>query len=227
MFGQVTLGAFRFASSGTGNNPLKVPVELLQDSAFPIQDLVSRKLGERLARLFGGYLGSTGTGSGQPLGLVHGLTGVQCAAQTGITYDDLVGYIHSVDRAYRANGRWVFNDNSLKTIRLLKDGDGNLIFKPAQADFSTALGEGVLLGYPVTIDNAMPDIDAADETVNWGAFGDIREGYIVRNVADVTVLVNPYTSGSAGQVEYSAWMRADATQQNTSAYKALAGNDGT
>lgn len=224
VFGHVTLGAYRFVSTGTSNAPLKVPVELLQDAAFDIEGLVARKLGQRLARLFSGYLGSSGTGSSQPQGLVYGLTGVTMGDGTALDYDSLIDGIHSVDPAYRQNGRWVFNDNTLKLIRKLKDSNGDPLWRPLTSDMGSSPGGGTLLGYPTTIDPAMADFSAASATVNWGAFGDIAEGYIVRRVRDVQVLVNPYSSGSSGQVEYSAWMRADAKQQNTAAYSALSGN---
>jgi HK97 family phage major capsid protein len=64
VFGTVTLGAYKYTSAGAGSNlPLRVPVELLQDSAFDVESLVARKLGERIARAQAAHW-VTGTGVG-------------------------------------------------------------------------------------------------------------------------------------------------------------------
>lgn len=225
VFGSNNLGAFRYMAGGGSGNPVRVSVELLQDAAFDVEALVARLLGVRLARVQAVHL-ATGTGVNQPLGLITGLTGIELLADTnGITYDDLVNFTHAVDPAYRAllNCRWVFNDTMLGTIQKVKDSHGDPIWSRLGPNFTDPLPNGYLLGYPITIDQAMPTMVANDNTLNWGAFGDIREGYVVRRVRDVQIIVNPWTRASNGQVEYTAWMRMDATQQNTAAYAALTG----
>jgi HK97 family phage major capsid protein len=224
VFGQASLGAYKYMAGGGSALPLRVSVELLQDAAFDVEGLVSKKLGERIARIQAPHI-VAGTGVGQPLGITTGLTGVEIAADTaGIVYDDLVNFIHSVDPAYRENGcRWAFNDTMLATIKKIKDSHGDPIWRPADADMASDLGGGTLMGYPVTIDQGFPTMTAASNTINWGVFGDLSEGYVVRRVKDVQVIVNPWTRASNGQVEYTAWARMDATQQNTNAYVALTG----
>jgi HK97 family phage major capsid protein len=222
-FGIATLSSYKYMAGGASNLPLRVSFELLQDSAFDVQGLVSAKLGERIARIQAQHI-VRGTGIGQPLGIATGLTGVEIANDTaGITYDDLVDFTHSVDPAYRAGARWAFNDNTLAYMKKMKDADGNPLWRPDTADMATGTGGGTLLGYPVTIDQAFLDFDADSNTVNWGVFGDLREGYVIRRVRDITLIVNPWTRAANGQVEFSAWARMDATQQNIHAYRALTG----
>ena len=221
VFGTASLGAYSYAAGGASATPLRVSLELLQDSSFNVEELVSSKLGERIARLQATHLVS-GTGVGQPRGIVYGITGNEVSS--ALSYNDLVGFIHDVDPAYRANARWVFNDASLEAIRKLTDSHGDPIWRPDNANMATDLGGGVLLGYPVTIDQAFGDIvltNGADD--NWGVFGDIREGYVVRRVRDIAVLVNPYSRMANRQVEYSVWARMDARPQNTNAYQVLSG----
>jgi HK97 family phage major capsid protein len=79
-----------------------------------------------------------------------------------------------------------------------------------------------LLGYPVVIDNYAPN--AANDT-NFMAFGDFREAYLWRNVADVNVIQDPYARKSNGEVEYVAWHRAGGTVQNRCAYVIIGGVD--
>lgn len=223
-FDQVQLGAYSYASAGPSGDPLRVSLELLQDAAFDVEGLVSRKLGQRLARAIAPAL-VTGTGVGEPLGLITNRTGVQTNANTGPVYDDLITWEHSLDPAYRALGNcvWAMNDLSLAYLKKLKDSHGDPLWRPADATMATPTGGGVLNGYPVVIDQAFPAMTVGSPTVNWGAFGDLREGYVKRNVRDVILIVNPWSRANNRQVEFSAWMRVDGTQQNTNAYIALTG----
>lgn len=222
VFGSASLGAYSYMAGGAGSTPLRLPRELLQDAGYDVQGIVSDKLGERIARLQATHL-VTGNGVKQPLGIVFGLTGVEMSSG-GPTYDDLVTYIHSVDPAYRNGARWAFNDASLAAIKKIKDSHGDPIWRPADANMATDLGGGTLLGFPVTIDQAFGNIvgtNGADD--NWGVFGNLAEGYVVRRVRQVEILVNPWTRQQYRQIEFTAWARMDATQQNTNAYVALAG----
>lgn len=224
VFGTANIGAYSYMAGGAGSTPLRLPLELVQDSAFDIRGLVSRLLGDRIHRIQAKHL-VTGTGSGQPQGILDGLTGVEIAADTaGITYADLITFIHSVDPAYRESARWAFNDKTLAEIRKLVDGNNRPLLQPSSDGAAAgAPGGETLLGYPVTIDQAFPDFDADSNTTNWGVFGDLREGYLVRRVQSIEILVNPWTRQQYRQVEYTAWARMDAVQQNTNAYVALTG----
>jgi len=221
VFGTASLGAYKYMAGGASAAPLRVSVELLQDSAFDVSALVANKLGTRIARLQATHL-VNGTGSGQPTGLVYGLTGIQAAANTGaLTYADLLKFVHSVDPAYRDNAKWAFNDATLAALQGLVDSTGRPLLS-AQNDAITARSGGQsLLGYPVVIDQAFSNITAGSATVNWGAFGDFQEGYVVRRVRDIQVMVNPYSRMAYGQVEFSCWARMDARPQNPFAYVAL------
>lgn len=223
VFGTVSLGAFKYATNGSGNNALKVPVELLQDAAFDVTSLISRKLGQRLSRAMASDW-AVGDGSGEPQGLFRPAPTVLISGS--IDYDGLIDLVHSVDTEYREGAVFVMADATLKTLRKLTDsGSGRPLWLPQAEAGMTTLPGGTLLGYPVIIDNAAPSAQfdpaaaAGDGVI---AFGRIDEAYIIRHVADVSVLVNPYTSGAAGLVEYSAWARADGAVQNTAAYKLLA-----
>jgi HK97 family phage major capsid protein len=222
VFGSNSLTSYAYAAGGGASTPLRVSKELLQDSEFDIESMLARLLGTRIARIQATHL-ATGSGVGQPLGLVTGRTPVQTAANTGITYDDLVDWVHSVDPAYRSGARWVWNDLTMAAIQKIKDSHGDPVAISNQGNLTTALNETTVLGFPVTIDQAMPNLDVDDSTDLFGAFGDIRQGYVIRDVRSVELLVNPYSRMSNRQVEFSAWARMDATQQDTNAYIVLSG----
>lgn len=220
VFGTKTLSAYKYVATGASNAPLKVSVELLQDSEFDVEGLVARKLGERIARAQAPHL-VNGTGSGQPLGIATGLTPVELNG--GLTYANLLSVVHSVDPEYREAARWAFNDTTLQAVRGVVDSNGRPLLIDASSGIEGNPGGTTLLGYPVTIDQAFATFNATDDDLNMGVFGDLKEGYVLRNVKDVVVFVNPYSSAANGQVEFHAWARMDATQQNTNAYVAFAG----
>lgn len=224
-FGTVNLGAFKYTSSGAGTNtPLRVSVELLQDAAFDVNSLIARKLGERITRKQAADW-AVGTGTTLPLGICHaGLTPDHALASGAtITYDDLLDLEATLDPAYEQNAKWAFSKATWTAIRKLTDNDGRpVIIDSAQSGIGGA-PQKLLLGYPVILDQALP-APAGDDT-NFAILGDLREGYVIRRVAPLTVVVNPWTRANHGEVEFIAYERADGTIQNRKAYSVLATED--
>ncbi|BBY43241.1 phage major capsid protein [Mycolicibacterium celeriflavum] len=224
-FGTVNLGAFKYTSSGAGTTtPLRVSVELLQDAEFDIQGLVARKLGERIMRKQASDW-AIGTGTTLPFGICHaGLThDHELATTTTITYADLLDLEAKLDPAYEQNAKWVFNKATWTAVRKLVDDNGRpLIFDQAASGAGQA-PQKTLLGYPVVLDQSFPS--PAGDSANFTVLGDLREAYVIRRVAPLTVVVNPYTRMNNGQVEYVAWERADGNIQNRKAYVVLATED--
>lgn len=227
VFGTVQLSAYEYAASGASGNALAVPLALIQDSAFDIEAFVARKLGLRLARKMARDA-VTGTGTGQAQGALQGITGREISS--ALSYSDLVDVIMSLDAAYWPGAKWYMNQTSFGTVAKLTDA-GGLIFKPGIQMITTdnatqvlgAIQVGPVLA-PVVLDNVFADILLTSGAgQNWGIFGNMTEGYIWRNVRQVEVLVDPYTGANKRQVQYNAWARADGRQQNTSAYKVVAG----
>lgn len=221
VFGQASLGAYSYMAGGGSSTPLRLSRELLQDAAFDVEKIVSDKLGERIARIQSTHL-VNGTGAGQPQGIVYGLTGTEVSS--ALSYADLVDAIHRVDPAYRDGAKWAFNDLSLAAIRKLVDGDNRPLLQPAGAGIEGSPGGEMLLGFPVVIDQAFANLTlTSGALINWGVFGQLAEGYVLRRVQDVEILVNPYTRMANRQIEFTAWARMDAVRQNVNAYTVLAG----
>lgn len=221
VFGTGTLGAYKYMSLGAGDLPLRVSVELLQDSAFDINALLTRVLGRRIRRAMNADM-VNGSGTNEPLGVLTGTAGVELATGNAFTYAKLLDAVHAVDPEYRDGASWLFNDNALRSIRGLVDGNERPLWLPSEGGLANALPGGTLLGFPVIIDQAAAD--AADDT-NFGAFGNFREAYIVRRVKDIQLVVDPYGRAANGEVQFTAWARADGTIQNPNAYVILGGFD--
>lgn len=228
VFGEVNLGAYEYNATGASDVPLALPRALVQDSAVNIEDLVARQMGLRLRRKMA-VDAINGSASGEPEGLVDGITGQEVG--TTLEYVDLVNLVMSLDAAYWPGAKFYCNQAALGTIAQIEDTNGNLIFKQAVTvtdGASTRVFGALAIGpvlVPVVPDNDFDDLTlTAGAAINWGVFGDIKEGYIWRQVRDIEVLVDPYSANDKRQIKYNAWVRADGAQKNTTAYKVIAGH---
>jgi HK97 family phage major capsid protein len=223
VFGTVTLGAFKFTSSGAGTTtPLRVSVELLQDSAFDVQGLVSRALGVRIARKQA-RVWVIGSGSGEPQGVAGSsiTENFDVDVHDVVDYDDLLSMDAALDPEYEANAKWLMSKATWSVLRALVDDVARpLLMENASAGIGAGI-ERTLLGYPVIIDQDMPGFPGAGDE-HFIALGDWREAYAIRRVANLTVVVNPYSRANEGQVEFTAWERADGVVQNRGAYVLMA-----
>jgi HK97 family phage major capsid protein len=77
VFGQGQLNAWTFATA-----PVLASIEAAQDWAFDLDSFLADRLGEQLGRAIAGY-SVTGTGSGQPLGLITARRGVVVTCRRG------------------------------------------------------------------------------------------------------------------------------------------------
>jgi HK97 family phage major capsid protein len=170
--GQKRLDAYVFATPF-----VRFSMELAADSAFAVEPLLGGLLGERLGRI-GNRRCTTGTGSSAPNGVVTASTlGLTSVAAAAITFDELIDLEHSVDPAYRASPkcRYMFNDNTLKAVRKLKDSEGRYIW---QAGNVQAGVPSMLNGKPYSINQHMDSLAAAKKAL---LFGDFSK-YFVRKV---------------------------------------------
>lgn len=224
VFGTVSLSAFKYTSMGAGSNlPLRVPVELAQDSAFDIGSLVARVLATRIARKQA-VDWCTGTGTSLPFGIAHsGLTPDKTLATPGtITYADLLATEALLDPAYEQAAQWVMNKAAWTKVRGVVDGSSRPLIFDSAASGMSGRPQKTLLGYPVVLDQAMPPVSGG-AGLHFAVLGDLREAYVIRHVQDTVVVVDPYSRASNGEVQYVAWERADGNIQNRKAYVLLKG----
>jgi HK97 family phage major capsid protein len=191
-----------------------VSLQLLQDSAIDISSFLGRKLGQRIGRIQNQHF-TTGTGTGQPLGLITGGTAVAAAtgSTTAIKYADLVNTIFRVDPAYRNGGnvKWMWSDTALASIRNLVDSQNRPLWEPSvQAGVPDTL-----LGYGIVVNN---DLAVPAASAKTGAFGDFEAGYVIRDVSGVQTVRLDERYADFLQVGWFAYCRTDATVQDTAAY---------
>jgi HK97 family phage major capsid protein len=125
--------------------------------------------------------------------------------------DKLIDLLYTPKTQYRQNARFVMNRKTLSAVRKLKDGDGNYIWDPGDAN-----GSSSLLGYPITEIEDMPDIATDAPAI---AFGDFARGYLIVDRVGVRVLRDPYSAKP--YVLFYVTKRVGGGVQNFDAIKAL------
>lgn len=180
---------------------VKVSKKMIASSAVPIDQLVRNKLAYKFMCAFEKGIVS-GTGSGQPLGVftadANGVStardvvsdrsaflkasGMPCCA------DDLIKMKMKLRPGYRKNAVWVMHTDILKSIMLLKDNDGQYMWRPGLRD-----GEpDTILGMPVIESEFAPNIVGTNLYV--AVLGDFKDYYKFaywKNV-DIQVLVEQF-----------------------------------
>jgi len=168
----ITLKAWKW-SSGL----VKINEELLEDSYFNMEQILADLFAIRMGRgLNAAY--TTGAGTTTISGVVTGATNASLSSvgATAITYNNLVDLLHSVDPAYRRNGRFMFNDLTLAYLKKIVDSDSKPIWQPT----ITQNAPDTILGYPYTINQDVASIGASAKSM---LFGDFRN-YIIRRVRE-------------------------------------------
>jgi HK97 family phage major capsid protein len=177
--GALTFGDAKFDQKFLDAHKLHVAVkiteELLYDSMF---DLVSY-----ITNAFGKAIGNAeedaflnGDGTGKPTGIFDatkgGVTGITLTG-TKLTTDDVLTLIYALKRPYRKNASFILNDQTLASIRKLKDNNGAYIWQP-----SYQAGEpDRICGYSAHTSSYVPLLEAGKPVM---AFGD----YSYYNIGD-------------------------------------------
>ena len=172
--------------------------ELTMDSAFPIGQWFAESAGDEIAKAEGIAFVS-GNGANKPTGFLN-ITPEAANDTTGRTEgalqyipsgaagalsdpDVLISVVYTVRSEYRMNAVWLMNSLTAGTIRKMKDADGRYLWTDGLAEGQAPL----LAGYPVAIDENMPDIAADTHPI---AFGDFRRGYVVADHGGLRVTLD-------------------------------------
>ena len=174
-FGSVVLKAYTYRTP-----IIPVSQELIQDSAFDLDALLSRLLADSFSRGVNEDL-TTGNGTGKPTGIVTAATACTTqAAAASIKLDDIIDLIKSVNSAYARNGKFMFNRNTLWELAKIKDQTGRYIWQDSTREGTPA----TLFGKQYVLNDDMADIGAGNASV---LFGDLTK-YNIRLVQSFRVI---------------------------------------
>ena len=169
--------------------------KLLEDAAVDVEGWLSAKIADRFARVEASAFVS-GTGIGQPRGFLtypNGVTlpgtiqQVPSGNATALTADGLINLMISLKDPYAPNAVFMMQRASVGAVMLLKDGDGQYIWRAGLDGGKPSM----LLGSPVMQAADMPGVAAGALSV---VFGNFKQGYTVVDRLGITTLRDPYTA---------------------------------
>ncbi len=185
----------------------KITQRLLDDSTFDLATWLTGHISQRFARKEGAAF-INGDGVNKPRGILQydtadtdddarawgtiqttptGKADGFLAPTTSVSpADALIDLTYTLKPEYRAGASWIMNRKTAAIARKFKDTDGRFLW----AD-SIAAGEPPrLLGFPVALDEEMPDVGAGTTPI---AFGDFASGYIIVDRTGLRMLRDPFT----------------------------------
>lgn len=173
----------------------------LEDSAFNMEAEISSEATEQFA-LAEGTAVVTGNGVGKPEGWMSatGVGETNSGSATSIADADgqangLITLKHAIKTAYTRNASWVLNRTTLGSVRRLKDANKQYIWMP-----------GIALGKPNTIDGdpyvEVPDMPSEGAGTFPIAYGDFAKAYTLVDRIQMSMLRDPYTQATAGNIRF-------------------------
>lgn len=219
-FGQGMLNAWTIYGG-----PYLASLQLVQDSAFDVDDFVSARAGEAIGRKIAS-LAISGTGSGQPEGIITALNAKGAVGSGSGGYyalgtatdvavfgnysspsttelsgnllapETLIKMVQGVDPAYYPNAKWYMNAAQAWGTRSIVDANGRPILNFANGftaddvqnpDYNSGSAVAQLFGFPVVIDNNIPNLTAS--TTGGPIFGDLGPAMVYRKVRSGATLM--------------------------------------
>ncbi|TKI02671.1 phage major capsid protein [Martelella alba] len=108
-------------------------------------------------------------------------------AAASVTADAVLNLVYTLRKVHRAGAKFMMNNSSLFAVRILKDSEGNYLWRPG-----LELGQpSSLVGYGVAENEQMPDIAADAKAI---AFGNFKRGYTIVDRIGTRILRDPYTN---------------------------------
>lgn len=202
-FSKVTLGAYKYGQL------LQVSNELLADTGVDLVGFLGRDFGRALGRATETHY-VRGSGTNQPQGAcVASVVGTGVTTQavaTGVpSVANITDLVYSVEDIYRDGGAaFLMQDSFAGVIRKVVDTTGRPIWQP-----SMIAGEpDTLMGYPIFRTPFLSAVGTAAGTPM--AFGNFREGYVIRDVGSVRIERSDEYAFNVDQVTWRAVLRTDA-----------------
>ena len=173
----------------------------VEDSVFNLEAEMNSEFIEQFAKAEGNAFVS-GNSVGRPQGVLENSSvGNTAGPNDAIDANSLIAVAHTVKAEYARNGTYVMNRSTLAALRKLQDGAGSYVFQPGI--YQMGVGSSVL-GHPIVEATDMPDIaDGAKPVI----FGDFRRGYLIVDRTSLSIMRDPFTQATSGNVRYIARRR--------------------
>ena len=180
--------------------------QMVEDSMFDIESELDMEFREQFAVAEGAAF-ITGDGAGKPEGILDNAAVAETNSGSAATIADadgqangLITLQHAIKTEYARNAAWILNRQTVGVVRALKDGDKNYIWAAG-----AAVGNpNTILGDPYV---EMPDMPAQAAGAYPIAYGDFRRAYRIVDRVSLSILRDPYTQATSGNIRFIARRR--------------------
>ena len=175
----------------------------LEDSAFNLEAEMQQEFATQFAKAEGNSF-ILGDAVGKPEGVItnSSVGTTNSGSGTLLTGDGLIELVHAIKSDYGRNAIFMFNRTTLGAIRKLKDSAGQYVFQAGM--MLTAGVPNTVLGYPYVEAPDLADVGSSAKPV---IFGDFSRGYMVVDRVNLSVLRDPFTQATSGNVRFVARRR--------------------
>lgn len=188
----------------------KISRSLANNTDFDLVSFVVSDIAEKVAEFIEGQIIAGDK--------IEGLSGVKAkvttASATEITADELIDLKDSVKDRFQSAGCWVMSPATRTALRKLKDANGRYLLND---DLTSPFGS-VLLGKPVHVSDAMPDMAAGATAVYYGDFSGLAVNVIEQ--PEIQVLHEKFATQHA--VGVLTWLELDCKVMDAQKIAALA-----
>ena len=180
-----------------------ISTQQLDDSAFNMEAEMQSEFATQFAKAEGNSF-VVGDAIGKPEGVItnSSVGTTNSGSGTLLTGDGLIELVHAIKSDYGQNATFMFNRTPLGAIRKLKDSAGQYVFQAGM--MLTAGVPNSVLGYPYVEAPDLADVGSSAKPV---IFGDFSRGYMVVDRVNLSVLRDPFTQATSGNVRYVARRR--------------------
>ena len=217
-FTQLSVDSWKYASRVVASR------ELISDSGINLEEYVIRTSAEAIARAQDEHFWD-GTDSGQPQGVIAGLTGagnkqtLSTGQTTSITSaDNVIDWVYKLPVQYRAGAVILTSDEVVKNMRKIKDANNNYIWLASDVNTLMAGGApGTIMGVPYYISEYVDALAANKYVAVYGNFN----YYEIFDRGATEVVVDPYSLSTTWQLQMVVVKRTDALRTLDEAFVTL------
>ena len=144
--------------------------------------------------------------------IATGVNGAFPAFPVSNPADILIDMVTALKPQYRKGAVWLMNRSTAAVVSKFKDAEDRYIWQQSLIAYQPS----TLLGYPVEIDEDMPDIATGSLSI---AFGNVEKTYTIVEQPGIKFLTDPYTDKP--NVRLFAYRRVGGGANNSEALKLL------
>jgi len=177
---------------------------MLEDSAFDLESEMSTEFGEQFAKAEGTAFVS-GDSIGKPQGFTDSTAGVgttNSGSGTALTANGIIDLMYDIKSDYMNNASFVMNRDTFGKVLQLEDSEGQKIFVNSMSYVSGA--PATIMGKPFILAEDMPSVSSGTKPI---AYGDFSRAYTIVDRVNLSVMRDPYSQATSGNIRYVARRR--------------------